>query len=71
MTPDMVNLVAPLGVGGIMALAMFLIYRKDAKEQIESWKGQSEILVQVVKENTAALVALKTVIEHDARGASR
>ena len=54
---------ATLGVGGVLAGFMFLIYRKDSQLWQEAWKGQSQILVQVVKENTAAVTALVTKLD--------
>ncbi len=48
---------ASLGVGGILAGGMFAVYRKDAAAWQEAWKGQAAILIQVVKENTAAMTA--------------
>jgi hypothetical protein len=47
-----------MGVGGILAGLMFLIYRKDAQQWQAAWKGQSESLLQVVKENTTAITSL-------------
>ena len=58
MDQETLKLLAPLGVGGILAGIMFVIYRKDAIQWQEAWKGQSQMLVQVVKENTAAVTAL-------------
>lgn len=52
-----------LGVGGVLAAVMFTIYRKDMREVAAQWKGQTEILVQVVKDNTAALTQNTTVIQ--------
>lgn len=54
---------ATLGVGGILAAFMFHFYRRDVREYTEQWRGQSELLVQVVKENTASNTRLVTVIE--------
>jgi hypothetical protein len=53
-----------LGVGGILAGMMFFFYRKDSLAWSTAWKGQSEMLVQVVKENTSAITALTERI-HD------
>jgi hypothetical protein len=55
---DGLQWLASLGVGGALAGGMFLIYRKDSKASEERWKGQSEMLVQVVKENTTAITSL-------------
>ena len=55
---ETVKFLASLGVGGVLAGIMFFVYRKDANQWQEAWKGQTQILVQVVKENTAAVTAL-------------
>jgi len=44
-----------LGVGGILAGIMFFFYRKDAINHINQWKGQSGLLMKVVKDNTEAI----------------
>jgi hypothetical protein len=54
---------ASLGVGGVLAGIMFVVYRKDSIQWQEAWKGQSQILIQVVKENTAAVTALITRLD--------
>lgn len=64
MDSKLVELAASLGVGGILALGMFLVHRKDMKEQIERWRGQSDILVSVVKDNTAAITKLIDKLDH-------
>lgn len=46
---------APLGVGGILAGVLFFFYRKDANTYIEQWRGQSALVVEIVKQNTQAL----------------
>lgn len=49
---------ASMGVGGVLAGGMFYLYRKDALQWQEAWKGQSQMLLTVVKEVTAAVTAL-------------
>jgi hypothetical protein len=51
------------GVAGALALFMFHVYRRDRKESEAKWQGQSEALLQVVKENTAAIVRLSERLE--------
>jgi hypothetical protein len=46
-----------LGVGGVLAFVMFLFYRKDVRQYTELWKAQTELLMLVVKENTAAHIS--------------
>ena len=36
---------------------MFHFYRKDVERYTELWRGQSEQLIQVVKENTTAITS--------------
>jgi len=62
---NLIQYFAPLGVGGILAAFIFLAYRKDSLNWQEAWKGQSQMLLQVVKENTAAIVALTTKFDKD------
>lgn len=57
--PDIVKFLATLGVGGALAALIFWFYRKDSIEHARSWQGQSEALLQVVKDNTSAVVALQ------------
>jgi len=45
-----------LGVGGILAGFMFVFYRKDVKQFTDLWKSTTDLLMNVIKENTAAQV---------------
>lgn len=61
---------ASLGVGGALAGMMFAIYRKDMKESsarlnelVNQWRGQTELLVQVVRDNTAAMTQNTLVVQ--------
>ena len=58
---------ASLGVGGTLAGMMFLVYRKDMKVNSDAWHGQSEMLMAIVKENTAAITALIHLVERIAK----
>lgn len=55
--PDFLKFLASLGVGGIIAGLIFMWYRKDVRTFTDQWKGQSEMLMTVVKENTTAITA--------------
>lgn len=57
MDVEFMKYLASLGVGGIIAGIIFMIYRKDMREYQEEWKGQREILVNIVKENSIAITA--------------
>ena len=52
-----------LGVGGILAGFMFMFYRKDIKQYTELWKTNAEMMVSVIKENTASNVRLIALLE--------
>lgn len=60
---EFVKWFATLGVGGVLAAFMFYFYRRDVAQYTSLWKGQSDILMNVVKENTASNTKLVTVIE--------
>lgn len=55
---EFLKILPQYGVGGLLAGFIFLIYHRTQKENIEKWEGQTEILVNVIKENTVALTAL-------------
>lgn len=57
--PELLKFSATLGVGGLLAFAMFLFYRKDQMANAEAWRGQSDVLIAIVKENTAAISQLQ------------
>lgn len=58
MDAELIKLAAQYGGPGLFALGIFLVYRRDMQQHIANWQGQSQMLVQVVKENTAAIAAL-------------
>jgi membrane protein required for beta-lactamase induction len=43
------------GIGAVLALVMFLVYRKDVHNALNSWRDQTKILTQLVQEVTAAI----------------
>lgn len=51
---------ATLGVGGVLAGFMFYFYRRDAFLSIERWKEQNTLLMQVVRDQTNAMMAMTT-----------
>lgn len=60
---------ATLGVGGVIAVIIFLFYRKDVRQYTELWREQAilnrqqtEMLVSVIKENTVALTQNTEVV---------
>ena len=65
MDADAIKWLSGLGVGGILAGMMFFVYRKDALQMQDAWKGQSQMLMQVVKENTAAVAALIAIVNRE------
>lgn len=60
-----------LGVGGVLAGFMFVFYRKDVKQYTELWKAQTEMLMVVIRENTASNTKLISLIENQERNVMR
>ena len=60
-----------LGVGGVLAGFMFVFYRKDIKQYTELWKSTSEVLMIIVKDNTASNTKLISMLEAQERNAVR
>ncbi len=60
---DAVQWFATLGVGGVLAGMMFFFYRKDVRAYTELWKAQTELLMDVVRENTKSNVQLTGVVD--------
>jgi hypothetical protein len=56
---------ASLGVGGILAGFIFMVYRKDSREWQAAWKGQTELLMSIVRDNTKAMTSLDERLERD------
>lgn len=54
---------ASLGVGGILAGVFYQVGRKDSERHIKAWEGMTEILIQIVKDNTTAITANTKVTE--------
>ena len=51
------------GIGAVLALVMFLVYRKDVSNALNSWQGQTKILTELVKESTKAMQSNTDAIE--------
>lgn len=60
---DIAQWFATLGVGGVLAGVIFIFYRKDVRQYTELWKNQSDQLMAVVKENTAANTKVGTIVD--------
>lgn len=62
----LVEYLASQGAVGVLGAVIFYFYRRDVKSYTTLWKTQSEVLLQVVKENTAAVV-LNTEVTRELR----
>lgn len=51
------------GVGAVLAFGMFLVYRKDVHEALNSWREQTKILTGIAQENSAALARHSDAVE--------
>lgn len=63
MDTEFVKYLATLGVGGVLAAFMFHFYRKDVKTYTDQWRGQSEALMGVVKDNTQAVTEMNVAVK--------
>jgi hypothetical protein len=45
------------GIGAVLALVMFLVYRKDVHNALNSWRDQTKILTALVQDVATALQA--------------
>ena len=61
---EFVKALPGLGVGGAIAGLTLMFYRKDMREYISKWESQSHALIEVVKENTAAITSLIELVRH-------
>lgn len=59
----LVQWLSTLGVGGALAAIVLLFYRKDVKQYTDLWKTQSEMLMQVVQDNTRVITKLQTTVD--------
>ena len=62
------------GVGAVLALVMFLVYRKDVTSALNSWQDQTKILTDLVRDisvtiqiNAEATTKLEQAVEELAR----
>jgi hypothetical protein len=51
------------GVGAVLAFVMFMVYRKDVHEALNSWREQTKILTGLVQEATVALTRHSDAVE--------
>lgn len=68
---EIIKIVASAGVGGVLAVFMFMFYRKDVKQFTELWRTVSEQQMIVIRENTASNVKLIALIESLERNSIR
>ena len=62
MDAELLKYLGTMGIGGTLAAFMFVFYRKDQQACEARWKGQAEMFAQVVKENSAAIAELRTLM---------
>lgn len=60
-----------LGIGGALAAFIFFFYRKDVLKRIDDERGRNDLLVTVVRENTASNAKIVTLIENIERNSFR
>lgn len=69
--PEFIKWFATLGIGGVLAAFMFMFYRKDVQQYTELWRTTADLLMTVVKENTASNTRLISLIESQERNTLR
>lgn len=68
--PDLQFFVS-LGIGGVLAWGMFLLYRRDMTTRLEEWKGQSASTLEALQNNTRVITLLNERLERMERIADR
>jgi hypothetical protein len=63
MDAETIKWVLSQGVGAVLAFGMFLVYRQDVHNALNSWREQTKILTGVVQEATVALTRHSDAIE--------
>lgn len=63
MDPETIKWIVSQGIGAVLALGMFLLYRKDVHEALNSWQSQTKILTDLVKEVSTTLQAHTSTIQ--------
>ena len=61
---ELLQLLAPLGIGGALAGVMFYWHRQDRAQWLEAERGRTDLLIRVVQDNTAVVAKLVTLLEH-------
>ena len=51
------------GIGAVLALAIFLMYRKDVKNGMSAWRAQTEILIDLTSESTRTNQKLSDAVQ--------
>lgn len=68
---DFAKWLITLGVGGVLAGFMFVFYRKDIKQYTELWKTTTDVLINIVKDNTTSNTRLIALLENQERNMIR
>jgi len=67
MDESMVKWAISQGIGAVLALAIFLMYRKDVKNGMSAWRAQTEILIDLTSESTRTNQELSDAVSDLAR----
>ncbi len=55
MDGESVKWVVSQGIGAVLALVMFLVYRKDVHNALNSWQTQTKVLTELVRDSTSTM----------------
>ena len=61
---EIIQALAPLGIGGVLAGFIFYFYRLDRTESRDSYKAMAESFRSIVQDNTKAVTELTTLLRN-------
>lgn len=64
MDPEILKYLAPLGVGGVLAWGMFLVYRKDSARWADQETKRGDTVTSALVDNTKAVTELTTFLRN-------
>jgi len=63
MDSELLKYFTSLGVGGILAGVMFLIYRRDMKEVLKTSEERNDKLMEMIEKSVTALTENSVILE--------
>ena len=63
MDAESIKWVMSQGIGAVLAFVMFLVYRKDVHNALNSWRDQTKILTALVQDVSTAIKGATDAVE--------